>query len=74
MKKICRTCKYANFPMTRHNPPRVKDHCAGTCGYFSREENLKKIDLPLTHAIYAKKDYIFPYPKEECPVWEENNG
>lgn len=29
--KNCRTCKYARFVMTKHNPPRINGNYAGRC-------------------------------------------
>ncbi len=66
--RTCATCRWGQFEMTKHNPPRIRPCRAGTCQYDTRQ-----IRLPLS-VSYAwnralRKEYIWPH-YSDCPCWE----
>jgi hypothetical protein len=73
MMNICRNCKWAEWAMTNHNPPRVNKRQYGKCLY-----PMDRVAVPVS--IYrnlhtnpvseASKRAIWFTDKNACRVWE----
>ncbi len=73
---ICATCRWAEWEMTRHKPPRVNPHRLGVCNYS--EDDAVKL-LPVAHrSVYLRAHVLVPpfawglrrTDTRECPAWE----
>lgn len=68
---VCRNCKWAQWQMTAHNPPRVKKAAYGHCTY-----PVERIAIPMSldsQARYIKesgKSAIWWTWEYQCRVWE----
>lgn len=83
MADDCRNCKWANWQMTNHNPPRINIQAFGKCSYSVPIPSLpavladngygpSKLDLLLngshSRAIWSDSAYV------DCPVWEKKGN
>ena len=67
MAQPCATCKWAQFEMTKHTPPRINSKHYGQCNWpvpavVPVARSMKEFNR--TH-----KSCIWP-PETGCPVWE----
>lgn len=60
----CTKCKWASFPLTKHNPPRIKPHQSGTCGW-----PLPTVTVSYGVEVTLRRVVIWP-DTCGCPVWE----
>ncbi len=64
-RQCCGTCKWGNFTMTNHNPPRINKNLSGRCGW-----PIPKFDVAISvrgmECIY-KVSVASGF--EGCPVW-----
>lgn len=70
-ERTCRTCKWAELPMTKHTPPRVNPNLSGICLF-----PLPSLKLPVSvtgsfgyHPL--SKGSIWAGSGEACPCWED---
>ena len=65
--KICCTCKFGEFSMTKHNPPRLVRNVVGVCHWVAPKMPLVPFcySLELRHARHIWWDET-----TTCPTWE----
>lgn len=77
-ERCCRTCKWANLPMTNHRPPRIDPRRNGTC-----EWPIPFLPLPACISVYGVsgslaemlgKGVIWSYSGGGCTCWERKDA
>lgn len=70
----CTNCRFAEWRMTEHNPPRINRYWPGRCLYNVPPLPLpKSIDYNEVHRVVGlryRQAILSTTPYRDCPVWE----